>query len=437
MNAGEALDTIITEQRNSADNLTQQLIDAIAVQIDGGPDVPTLTNDFVLNIPDLALFEGSSHSSDTDTFIQRGQIILEYLGEQLGKLARNELEGDLGRWAGNMTHSALRTGLVTGTLTVIRQLVGFALEKTLQSNAASPLTRSVIGAVAQSIGPLLNILGAIRDECNGTANQETRLARLLTLTLSGLAFAAAATVPSALPALASFGSQMAFYTFAQDLVSLFCPAGDNAKANPGGTAAAGLINGILQFLSFTAMNYTAPHSGPGYVMGQANKPSSPEGEGLASQLLAWMEQQEATAPDVNLSPEARANQIVESLGPVLEHDVWRGTYNGLADFLGQLFMGEAMHALQANPSDKGYRVNPVTWRLPTAEQTGNQLLSTNAIRTSVGQVIMAVVISASRYFSDLVDKRTADHIANFLVAAVVFALRPGSTYINERNPKTT
>lgn len=433
MSVEEALNAIITEQKSSADNATLEFINTIAVQIEGHFDDSTSNNDFsLLEIPNLKQFEGSRHSSNSDTFIQRGQIVLEYLGEQLGKLTRNEFEGDLGRWASNLTISSLRTGLVTGTLTVIRQLVGFAMEKTLQSNAASPLTRSVIGAIAQSIGPLLNILGAIRDECNGTANAETRLARFITLTISALALAAAIAVPSALPALASSGSQMLFYTFAQDLVSLFCPAGDNTKPNPSGTAAAGMLNAMLQFLSFTAMNYTAPHSGAGYAMAAGNKPPPSETEGLAFQLSAWMEQQANTPHDPNLSVEARAEQIVESLEPVLGHDVLRGVYNAGADVAG-VFMGEAMYAFQKDQPEGGFRINPISVRMPTAEQAANQLLSTNAIRTSVGQIIMAVVVAATRYFSTLpISKEMVDHIANALVAAVVFAVRPGTAYVNAR-----
>ncbi|WP_253278561.1 hypothetical protein [Pseudomonas kilonensis] len=434
MSVEEALNAIITEQKSSADNATLEFINTIAVQIEGHFDDSTFNNDFsLLEIPNLKQFEGSRHSSNSDTFIQRGQIVLEYLGEQLGKLTRNEFEGDLGRWASNLTISSLRTGLVTGTLTVIRQLVGFAMEKTLQSNAASPLTRSVIGAIAQSIGPLLNILGAIRDECNGTANAETRLARFITLTISALALAAAIAVPSALPALASSGPAMLFYTFAQDLVSLFCPTGDNTKPNPSGTAAAGTLNAMLQFLSFTAMNYTAPHSGAGYAMAAGNKPPPSETEGLAFQLSAWMEQQANTPHDPNLSAEARAEQIVESLKPVLEDDFKRGGFNAGADVFGQIFMGEAMRAFQKDPPEGGFRIDPISVRIPTAEQAANQLLSTNAIRTSVGQIIMAVVVSASRYFSTLpISKEMVDHIANALVAAVVIAVRPGTAYVNAR-----
>lgn len=432
MDLNDELNEIITELKNSADARVHAFIQGIESKIKGDADSTHYYDDDFVSI-DLSMFEGSTHLSDSDASIQRAQTILDQLSDFLGKLTRNELEGDLGRWASNLTISTLRTGLVTGTLTVIRQLVGFALEKTLQSNAASPLTRSVIGAVALCIGPLLNILGAIRDEYNRTATPETRLARALTLTISGLALAAAIAVPSALPALASSGSQMLFYTFAQDLVSLFCPTGDNTKPNPSGTAAAGMLNAMLQFLSFTAMNYTAPHSGAGYAMAQGNKPPSSETEGLAFQLSAWMEQQANTPHDPNLSVEARAEQIVESLAPVVGHDLLRGAYNAGADVAGQVFMGEVMHAFQKDPSEKGFRINPIAVRIPTAEQAANQLLSTNAIRTSVGQIIMAVVVSASRYFSTLpISKEMVDHIANALVAAVVFAVRPGTAYVNAR-----
>jgi len=441
------------EQQTQLPPSTANVLKELAIEIDGlieinigdgGNDILEFVNnitsrihstkppvDTVLDIPNLGLFEGSSHSQPSDTLMQRAQTIINHLGELLGKLTRNEFEGDLGRWASNLTISGLRTGLVTATLTVVRQMIGFALEKTLQSTATTALTRSVIGAVVQSIGPLLNVLGAIRDECNDTATKETRVARTVTLILSLIAITAAATVPAALSALASFGSQMLFYTFAQDLVSLFCPTGDNAKASPGGTAIAGLLNGMVQFLSFTGMNYTAPHSGPGYVMAQGNQPLPPESEGLAFQLANWCGKQK-TNP--NLSPEAQAEQILDSLTLELGHDITRGGLNASADILGQVLMGEAGHALQEEPSEKGFRINPISFRIPTPEQAANQLLSTNAIRTSVGQIIMSVVISASRYFSTLpIPKEVVDHIVNLLVAAVVFAARTGTAYVNARS----
>ena len=428
------LDNVLTEETANAPASTQELVVTIESLMRGDSDAVNPSYEYItLNIDDPSLFENSRHSQETSLFVQRAQAIVDSLGELLGKLGRNEFEGDLGRWASNLTISGVRTGLVIGTLTTIRQLIGFAVEKTLQSNATSPLTRNVIGAIALTIGPALNILGAIRDECNGTANQQTRLARLATLTLSIAALASAAAVPSALPALASFGSQMAFYSFAQDLVNLFCPISDNAKTNPGGTAATGVLNGALQFLSFTGMNYTAPHSGPGYVMAQSNKSPPSETEGFAYQLSIWLQHQADAVPDANLSVETRANEIVESLVPVLGHDALRGAYNAGADVAGQVFGGELMHHFQANSSDKGFRINPISVRMPTAEQVANQFLSTNAIRTSMGETIIAVVLAGTRYFTTLpISKAEVDHIVNTMVAIVVFAGRPGTMYVNER-----
>lgn len=364
--------------------------------------------------------------------LQRAQTIIDSLGDLLGKLGRNEFEGDLGRWASNLTISGLRTGLVVGTLTTIRQLIGFALEKSLQSNAASPLTRNVIGAISLMIGPALNIIGAVRDECNGTANTQTRLARLAVLTLSMAALVTAAAVPQALPALASFGSQMALYSLATDLVNLFLPIGDNSKPTPSGAAASGGLNGAIQFLAFTAMNYTAPKSGPGFAMSAGSKPSTAT-EVFAAQLSEWLTRSADVVADPDQSPMNRATEILESLTPVLGHDALRGAYNAGADVASQVLGGEIMHALQPEKAPEGFRIQLEPARIPTAEQVANQFLTTNAIRTSLSETIIAVVISASRYFSTLpISKAEVDHVVNALVAAVVFAGRPSVLYANQR-----
>lgn len=384
----------------------------------------------VLNMPTELPENTDSSPSAT---MQRAQTIIDSLGELLAKLGRNEFEGNLGRWASNLTISGMRTGLVIGTLTAVRQLIGFALEKSLFTNAAAPLTRNVLSAIALSIGPALNILGAIRDECNGTANQQTRLARVATLTLSMAALALTASAPAAaMPALAAYGTQMAFYSFANDLVNLFLPITDNSKANLGGTAASGVLNGALQFLAFTGMNYTAPHSGPGYVMSQGKEPPPSEPQTFAAQLSVWLAQNTDTASDPNPAVQSRANEIVESLALVVGHDFLRGAYNAGADVASQVIGGELMHTLQGENTGKGLRIN-LSARVPTAEQVANQFLSTNAIRTSVSETIIAVVISATRYFSTLpISNAEVDHIVNTLVAAVVFAGRFGGVYVNER-----
>lgn len=432
----QILEGFITDLSVSSSTSEHELARTIELAIDGDINgakrsaAPESVAEFVaITIYDLDLPTKTDQSPAAT--LQRAQTIIDSLGDLLGKLGRNEFEGDLGRWASNLTISGLRTGLVLGTLTTIRQLIGFALEKSMQSNAASPLTRNVIGAISLMIGPALNIIGAVRDECNGTANTQTRLARLATLTLSMAALVTAAAVPQALPALASFGPQMAFYSFATDLMNLFLPIGDNSKPTPGGTAASGGLNGALQFLAFTAMSNTAPKSGPGYAMSAGSAPSTDTAV-LAAQLSEWMTRSADVAVSLPLSTMHRATEILESLTPVLGHDVLRGVYVAGAEVASQVLSGEIMHALQPEKAPEGFRIQLKPARIPTAEQVANQFLTTNAIRTSLSETITAVVVSATRYFSTLpISKAEVDHVVNALVAAVVFAGRPSVVYVNQ------
>lgn len=382
---------------------------------------------------DAPMFKSSGGSQHTDTYIQRTQSIVDFLGELLGKLGRNEFDGNLGRLASNLTIATLHTGLIVGTLTTIRQLLGFAIEKCMQSNAASPLTRNVIGGLSLMIGPALNILGTLRDECNGTANAHTRLSRLATLTLSMAAFGVALAAPQALPALASFGPQMGFYTLARDLVHLFINITDNAQPTAGGVAATGGLYGALQFLAGTAMDTTAPNSGAGYAMSADSGPSTTDNS-LAAQLRVWMERATDTSTNSNPSPESRAEEILESLTPVLGHDVLRGAYNGAIEIADKVLGGELMHALQGKKAPEGYRVKFGSAHIPNASQIADGILTTAAMRTSFGQTIMASAISAGTYFASLgLPAAVTNHAVNAVVAAVAIAGFPGFVYAHAGN----
>jgi hypothetical protein len=424
------LDAVIAEKLANAPTHTETLVLTITSLIDGDPDGVNQAKDHIaLQIDDPSLFEGSMHQQGTSIALQRAQTIVDSLGELLGKLGRNEFEGDLGRLASNLTISGLRTGLIVGTLTTIRQLIGFALEKCLQSNAASPLTRNVIGGVSLMIGPALNILGALRDECNGTANTQTRLSRLITLSLSLAAFAVALVTPQALPALASFGPQMAFFTLARDLTQVFVPLKDNAQINPPGTAANAGLYGALQFLLGTAMDQTAPNSGAGYAMSAGSGPSSAD-DGFAAQLMNWMQHASDT---LNTTPETRAAEILESLVPVLGHDILRGVYNAGVEIISDVAGGEIMHGFQGERAPDGFRITFAP-RVPSTSQVADQLLTTSAVRTSFGEAIMAAAISAGTYFGGLgLSASAVNHAVNAVVAAVAIAGLPGFFYSHQGN----
>ncbi|MDF9777819.1 hypothetical protein [Pseudomonas baetica] len=427
------LDDVIAEESGDAPTFSEAIARTTTSLMDGDPDAVNQAKDHIaLEIDDLSLFEGSKHHHEPDIALQRAQTIVDSLGELLGKLGRNEFEGDLGRLASNLTIGGLRTGLIVGTLTTIRQLIGFALEKCLQSNAASPLTRNVIGGVSLMIGPALNILGALRDECNGTANTQTRLSRLLTLSLSLAAFAVALVTPQALPALASFGPQMAFFTLARDLTQVFVPLNDNAQINPPGTAANAGLYGALQFLLGTAMDHTAPNSGAGYAMSAGSGPSTADG-GFAAQLMNWMQHASDTLVTSNSTPETRAAEILESLVPVLGHDILRGVYNAGVEIMSDVAGGEMMHRFQSERAPDGFRITFAP-RVPSASQVADQFLTTSAMRTSFGGAIMAAAISAGTYFGSLgLSASVVNHAVNAVVAAVAIAGLPGFFYAHQGN----
>ncbi len=345
----------------------------------------------------ISLLKNAGLYDVTLTTVQRAQIIVDSLGELLGKLGRNEFEGDLGRLASNLTISTLHTGLIVGTLTTIRQLLGFAIEKGMQSNAASLLTRNVIGGLSLMIGPALNILGAVRDEWNGTANADTRLSRLATFTLSMTAVGMALAAPQALSALASSGPQMAFYTYVRDIVQLFNNTTNNAHPTAGGVAATGALYGGLQYLAGTAMDTTAPNSGAGYAR-------------------------------------SVAEEIVKSLMPFLPHDLLRGAFNALVEILDQVLGGELMHALQGEKAPEGYRIKFGSTHNPNASQVADGILTTAAMRTSFGQTIMAAAISTGTFFSSLgLPPAVTNHAVNGMVALVAFVGYPGFVFAHAGN----
>ncbi|HWT69639.1 MAG TPA: hypothetical protein VN214_11060 [Pseudomonas sp.] len=413
------------------DRATNDLILTIGHLIDGDIDAAkstaepeTLANELVIEIEQSDVNE--TPESATSTKMQRALSILNTLGDLLAKLGRNEFESDMGRWGSNLTLSCVRTGLISATLTVFRQITGFFLESRLLANATPVQTRSLVTILNLTIGSVQNVLGALRDEYKGTANVETRLARAGALFLSVAALILAATAPQALPLLASYSTQMAFYSYATDLVNLFLPITDNAKASTKGTAASGLLNGFLQYLGFTGMNYSAPHSGPGYAMSQGSEPPTNESETFTFQLLKWVENSIGSLTSREGSPD------IPMLALNLEHDIRRGAINGLTDVVGQVAGGELMHYFQKEPTEGGFRLK-VSAQIPKREQTLNQFLSTNAIRTSVLESLIALVICSTKYLSTLpISKEVVDQIVNALAGAFFVASRFSGVYVNER-----
>lgn len=342
----------------------------------------------------------------------------------MGKLMRNEFEGEFGRCVSNVTLSAFRTGLFSLLATILRQGTGYCVQKFLDTSGATLLSRNVISAGALAMGPLMTVIGAIRDELNETANPQTRMARAATLTLSIGALGLTAGVSTAMPAFAAFGLQTILYNLVTELGNAFLPITDNSKANLRGTISTGVLNGMMQFLSFNAMNYLAPDSGPGFAMSQANKQEKTNYEPFSSTLTEWISQHIDMASEAN---------DAGNLALKLQHDVLRGVFNAGADVVSQVVGGELTYYLQAEKTDNGFRINPPSAQIPDIEKALNQTFSTFATKLSNSESLIAMVIALSRFFSELgFSKENVDFIVNACVAALVWVSRPGAVYVNER-----
>lgn len=371
-----------------------------------------------------------------------------------GRIINNDFEGDLGRWAANGVNAGIRTGIIVGLTTLLRQLIGFSLEKALTLGDASMPAREIMGAGAMLLGPALNMAGFVRDEVNHTATTQSRTARMAMLALSaGALFVAYQTGnPSTLGSLvSSMGPQALSYTLARDLAQLFFPLSDNAPINVGGTLAGGAAYSGIQFGAGEAMDALAPSSGAGRVMAAAAAAARPPANetAIAERMVEWFTAESAsTSPDNTLTLNARTisdrvRSAVSSLQPDLAQDITRGVINAAAEISDDLIrpgISRALHVSQTQAAVRrmalaegrdpwaavaalprsdtdGLRVR-VEARMPNSTQVANQFLTTDAMRTSAFQIITGLAMSAATALENSkLSSVNQGHVVNAVVAS--------------------
>lgn len=386
---------------------------------------------------------------------ERAKALLDFYG----KVLCNEFESKTARWAANVHNVVLRDLATVGLTTTLRQLAGMALESRFILDELAPTTRQWIGASVMLLGPCLNILGALRDEANGVATPTSRLARgaMLGLSLGVLGAALAVNPPGPLAQLASFATQATLYTVLRDLMQLLAPLKDNTSSlNAPSTALAGLGYAGTQTLSSLLMDTLAPHSGAGYPMQVAAK-AEQAAESLMTQLLAQSVAHtlSSTSTSTSISTtavRAQITQAIEQLSPQLSHDIMRGLLNTIAEVSDDLLRpaiarhreiqtliastrAEAImegrdpeEAVQNIPVEQrqGLRIYFETPRLPilggefpTREQFLNQMLTTNAMRTSIFQSILGAILTTGTVLGKLGLSPTQESWASYGVLAAV------------------
>ena len=162
----------------------------------------------------------------------------------------------------NLLNVTARTGLVVALTTVLRQIVGYYVEQAIREGDSPEASRAWAVAAITMIGPALSLMGAIRDECAGTANLQTRLGRvcMASITMGALI---AAHLTGASSSMLSTAVNTTVYTFARDLCNAFFPLNDNAGAvNDKATAVSMAAFGTVQYL-LEQLAPLMPLSGPG------------------------------------------------------------------------------------------------------------------------------------------------------------------------------
>ncbi|MFJ3367566.1 hypothetical protein [Pseudomonas sp. NPDC086251] len=161
----------------------------------------------------------------------------------------------------NLLNIAGRTGLIVALTIVLRQVVGFHVAQALREGDSPEASRAWAVVAQTMIGPALILVGAIRNECAGTASPGARLGRICmaSITMGALI---AAYLTGASKNLLPTVTGVTIYTLARGLANAFFPLKDNAG---GVTAVATGVRtaayGAAQFL-LDELATLAPLSGP-------------------------------------------------------------------------------------------------------------------------------------------------------------------------------
>ncbi len=385
---------------------TENMLANMETKLNHGGDIPLTTS------PGAVEHQLSLHITQAlrqhpgAGFLERGRVIIE----AIGALLRNDfmvVTGTTPRRLVNFISVGTRTGTIVALTTLMRQLIGFFLEREFQQmpgSSASP--RLIAGVASMLLGPGLNVAGAYRDEKTGKATPNSRRSRFVMglLSAAGLMVTCGYRLPATIDSLmGSFGVQTAVYTLSRDLIQLFFPLHDNGGLNLNGLVCSSLSYGFAQFVLGECMERFAPYSGAGYAMS--------EGARIADSQTNW----------VNATGVAAAAII-----PYLAHDVLRSFFNALTEVFDDIQRPALMRFFAARrdvpplkdragkllltpqiPANSGGgtriglerpRIGAGHW--PTVDHVAEQFLTTNAMRTSFFAAIVGIAATVGAALND-------------------------------------
>ncbi|TCL06636.1 hypothetical protein [Sodalis ligni] len=410
-------------------------------------------------------------------FMERGRTLLDCIGSVLAN-DFTLLSGNAARRTGNVIAVAARTGTIVALTTMLRQLLGFALEQNFHSlgKDASLTPRMVAGIASLLIGPGLNLAGAVRDERNGLATPASRISRtwMGLLSLGGLLIASAYDPVAVIGhKLAAIGPQMAAYTLARDLLQMFFPLHENGGTNATGMLCSGFMYGIAQLLLGEGMVNFAPQSGAEYLISEAGRLGEPMADwAAASAAMALIEPnhlhdllRSAMNTAVEMFDELQRPALMryfstqqgtgaaqgEAEAAPEKEPLTAGTAafaSGAVTTLRSASDKNSSRSISAEPSSAGDkrrrsssfngpdqgregvrigldrpRIGAGSW--PTSGQLADSMLTTCAMRTSVFEAVVAIALTVSTALQKTRLEQTEQcHIVSALIGGLVMVGYP-------------
>lgn len=184
--------------------------------------------------------------------LQRALAVMQACEAQMGSFAR----------------IACRTGLIVGLTVAIRETVAYYVQQALDAPSSDDATGQWACAGVFLIGPVLGLLGLVREERNGSANFQSRMGRLCMLGLAlgtGIAVLLQGGARSLLPGTVA----TTVYAMLRDVTNQFVRISDNVQSySLKGTTVAGVSYGMFGGL-FEALAAVMPSAGSTGATGAA------------------------------------------------------------------------------------------------------------------------------------------------------------------------
>lgn len=283
---------------------------------------------------------------------------------------------------------AARAILCAGIPTLVRQLIAYELESTLNNCGASKSQRSALACVAGLLPVLLNLMGGLRDYFQGTETAVTRFARgfnILISTASLIAAASTGVLSGLTSTLVAFQAYSALREGLQSCLRMAHPLEVQKRST--------LI---------TAGLYVPNQIGVGLAMTLF---ASPSGAAAATDLTS----------DDNLALNNLVRAGMNTAGEAL--DVY--VFNGL-------------HALQNNRKFQG-RFHRA---LPDKKYLADALFNALAARSTLMNTPLLISASLESAFGEYFDVETRVQINDVLVAGVLGACYPNfiATITGHKSP---